>query len=144
MSTFFFGLIGILFVVDYTINNNIVSESVLLLGQLIALILTVMFLMAGVSKIMAINQMQKSFIFFNYPMWFLRLTGVLELIGSIILVIGFFETNFYVFGGFYLAGIMVGAIGSHVLRVADNRWMPALFLFSMSGYVFLINFLTFL
>ncbi|MBD1373064.1 DoxX family protein [Hazenella sp. IB182357] len=52
---------------------------------------------------------------FGLPVWFMYITGVLEIIGGIGLLAGLWKHKYGLWGAGLLAVIMVGAIGVHIL-----------------------------
>lgn len=76
--------------------------------------LTVMFLLAAGMKLTAVPFEVAGFAKFGYPLWFMYLVGVLQLIGAALL----WMRGFVGVGASLLTIVMVGAVGSH-LRADD-------------------------
>lgn len=75
---------------------------------------TAMFLLAAGIKLMAMPFEVAGFIRFGYPLWFMYLVGILQLVGAALL----WTRGFVGFGASLLAILTVGAVGSH-LRAGD-------------------------
>lgn len=85
------------------------------LSGLIALVM----LMAGGSKLQGTEEQIKNFAALGYPAWFLYVTGIIEVVGGILLVI----PKTAVFGVLLLGATMVGAVVS-LLKVGDVGHAP--------------------
>jgi putative oxidoreductase len=86
---------------------------------ILQIVLGLVFLMAGFSKVSGAKQLVESFEHLKLPQWFRTITGLLQLVGVAALIAGIWVTNAAVFGGAWIAIIMFGAIVSHV-RVKDS------------------------
>ena len=86
-----------------------------ILSGLIALVM----IMAGGSKLSGAEEQVKGFAAMGYPTWFLYLTGVIEVVGGILLLI----PRTAVFGVLLLGATMVGAVLS-VLKMGDVAHAP--------------------
>ncbi|GAA0242282.1 hypothetical protein GCM10009000_067410 [Halobacterium noricense] len=74
---------------------------------------------------------------FRYPQWFLVVTGGVEVIGGLGLLVGLvFAPILGVFGGLLIAVTMIGAILTHLVRVDDppSASVPAA-IFLVAGLV---------
>jgi len=91
-----------------------------ILSGLIALVM----LMAGVSKLRGAEEQVKGFAAMGYPTWFLYVTGVIEVVGAILL----FIPKTAVFGVLLLGATMVGAVIS-LLKMGDVGHAPIPFVF---------------
>jgi putative oxidoreductase len=85
---------------------------------ILQIVLGLLFLMAGFSKISGAKQQVESFENLKLPQWFRTLTGLLQLVGVVALIAGIWVTNAAILGGAWIAIIMFGAIVSHA-RVKD-------------------------
>lgn len=86
-------------------------------GQKIALwilsiLLTAMFLFAGVPKLMNLGQTKTMFVAYGYPGWFAILIGVSEALGAV----GLLVPRLAALAAAGLSIIMVGAFLTHVLH----------------------------
>jgi putative oxidoreductase len=75
--------------------------------------------MAGATKLPGAEDQIKNFAALGYPAWFLYVTGVIEIVGAILLII----PRTAVFGVLLLGATMVGATFS-LLRVGDVAHAP--------------------
>ena len=82
-------------------------------------VLGVMFIMAGGAKLMGEHSQVEHFAQWGYPMWFLYLTGMIEVMGGICLFIP--KVQFY--GVVVLSVTMVGAALTH-LRAGEMGAFP--------------------
>jgi len=83
------------------------------------IVLGVMFLMAGGAKLMGQHSQVQHFAQWGYPLWFLYLTGLIEVAGAICLFIP--KAQFY--GIVVLSITMVGAALTH-LRAGEMGAFP--------------------
>ena len=141
--TAIFAIVGVLILVDYSYFGSL-NDVFKLVSQILSVFLILVFVITGIIKIIGVKMEKDTFTYFVYPLWFMKFTGLTELLGSILLLGGFFNNIFFIIGGFYASAIMVGALFTHILRTNDNNWLAALVLFSLGGYVFLINLLLFI
>jgi putative oxidoreductase len=77
---------------------------------ILSVLLAVAFLGAGGSKLASHPMMIATFNGFGYPLWFMYVTGVIELTGAVLVL---FPRLAY-FGAALLTCVMVGAIVSHL------------------------------
>ena len=94
------------------------------------ILLALAFGAAGIAKLAGVAQMVQVFDAIGVGQWFRYLTGAVEIIGSVLLLIpamGFF-------GGILLAATMVGAIATHLLLIGGSP-VPAVVLGLLSGFV---------
>jgi uncharacterized membrane protein YphA (DoxX/SURF4 family) len=83
-----------------------------------------MFLMAGTMKLIGNPDMVQLFGVIGIGQWFRYLTGTIEVVGAILLLI----PGAAVFGAVPLAVTMVGAIIAHLFVVGGNPAMPIVLL----------------
>jgi putative oxidoreductase len=76
----------------------------------LSILLALAFLGAGFAKLTAQPMMVTEFQGFNYPLWFMTLTGVLEIIGAVSLLV----PRAALAGAGLLACVLVGALFSHL------------------------------
>jgi uncharacterized membrane protein YphA (DoxX/SURF4 family) len=69
-----------------------------------------LFFGSGVSKLAPSDTQVQSFVHWGYPMWFLYLTGFLEVVGGLSLALA--STRFV--GSLLLGCVMLGAIATHL------------------------------
>lgn len=100
------------------------------------------FLAAGGQKLAGSESLKKDFRRFGYPVWFMYLTGALEVMGAVGMFVGVFVPVLGALAGLLLLGVMTGAVASHI-RVGDpvKNVVPASVLGVLALAVSLIYFL---
>lgn len=94
------------------------------------LALAAVFVFAGASKLLAKHEMVQMFEQVGFGQWFRFLTGFLELIGGLAIVIP--NTAFW--AAIVLGTVMAGALATHALIIGGNPF-PAAGLLIASGLV---------
>jgi putative oxidoreductase len=89
-----------------------------------------MLLMAGIGKLRGTPEMVGAFQAIGIGQWFRILTGTLEVIGAVLIVI----PRFIGLGAALLAAVMVGAVATHLFVVGGSPLM-ALVLLAATGFV---------
>ncbi|OAB38227.1 hypothetical protein PMSD_07640 [Paenibacillus macquariensis subsp. defensor] len=90
-----------------------------------------MFLVAGTSKLLGSKQQVEIFKEINLPQWLRIVTGLVEVLGAIALVIGFFDDKFVAIGGLIIGSTMLGATGIHmIIKDAFKKVLPP-FIFAL-------------
>jgi putative oxidoreductase len=86
---------------------------------------------AGSGKLIGIDLSVKDFERYGYPEWFRFVTGGIETIGGLGLLVGLvFAPILAVLGGMLLIATMIGAVLTHRFRVDDPLWrsvVPAIY-----------------
>jgi putative oxidoreductase len=102
-------------------------------------ILVLMFLMAGIGKVTGSKMHVEGFKHWRLPQWFRIVTGIVELAGSALLIIGYWTPSLAIAGALLLAITGVGGILTHI-RVKDSFKDTAtiLFLTILSFVVFFL------
>ena len=98
-------------------------------------LLTFMFLMAGVTKLMGQEMHIENFARWGYPIWFMYLTGLIEVVSVILMWIP--KTRFY--GAVGLAVTMIGAFATHLLFAEFGGLPIVAVLFILAGLVAWFN-----
>ena len=96
----------------------------------VRILLALAFNAAGISKLAGVPQMVQVFDAIGVGQWFRYLTGAVEVVGAVLLVVpsaGFF-------GGLLLTLTMVGAVATHLVLIGGNP-LPALVLGALSAFV---------
>lgn len=93
-------------------------------------LLAVAFLSAGGAKIYGVPMMVENFEHIGFGQWFRYLTGALEVVGAIVILM----PSLAAFGGVLLSCIMVGAIATHLLLIGGSE-VPAIILLVLSATV---------
>ncbi len=81
-----------------------------IVGWILSGLLAAGFLLAGVPKLLSAPMVVQEFGLLGYPLWFMTLTGVLEVLGAILVLIP--RTAFA--GALLFVCIMLGALYSHL------------------------------
>ncbi|CAN7554390.1 DoxX family protein [Bosea sp. LjRoot9] len=97
-------------------------------------LLAAVFLAAGVAKLAGVPMMVENFEHLGLGQWFRYVTGTLEVIGAVVILLPAFAA----FGGVLLAAIMVGATLAHLFAIPGSR-IPAIVLFALSALVVLAH-----
>ncbi|HSR67246.1 MAG TPA: DoxX family protein [Acidobacteriota bacterium] len=79
---------------------------------------------AGFSKLSPSDEILENFEAFGYPPWFVTFTGILEVLGGLLLLIPALAS----YGGLIIAGVMAGAVYSHVASGIGSPALAAVFL----------------
>jgi uncharacterized membrane protein YphA (DoxX/SURF4 family) len=79
-------------------------------GWLLSLFLSYEFVLSGLAKLMAKPKMIASFHTFGYPLWFMYLTGCIELVCAVLVLI----PRTAVAAAAVLVCVMIGALFSHL------------------------------
>ena len=90
-----------------------------ILGWILQGLLAAMFLMAGFGKVTGSKMHREAFVHWRLPQWFRIVTGLVELIGSGLLIIGYWQKNFAIAGALILGVTAIGGLITH-LRVKDG------------------------
>ncbi|CAN7661344.1 DoxX family protein [Variovorax sp. LjRoot290] len=96
----------------------------------VRILLALAFGPAGLSKLAGVPQMVQVFDAIGFGQWFRYLTGAVEVVGAVLLLVP--ATGF--FGGLLLAATMVGAVATHVVLIGGNP-APAVVLGALAAFV---------
>jgi putative oxidoreductase len=109
---------------------SIVLQSLLLLA----------FLMAGMGKVAGSKMHVEGFNQWRLPQWFRVVTGIVELVGAVALIIGFWEHSWAAAGALLLGVTAIGGVLTHI-RVKDSfkQMFPIVLLGILSFVVFFIR-----
>ena len=113
------------------------ETAILAIGGLVG----VMMVISGGVKIAGTEFHRTQFEQFGYPQWFIAVSGIVELIGGVGVLVGLvFAPLLAVLGGFLIIATMIGAILSHLVRVDDplSASVPAA-VFLVAGLVVTIS-----
>jgi uncharacterized membrane protein len=83
-------------------------------------ILAVFIFLGGVIKVLRVPFQVEHWVHYQYPLWFMSVTGVLELIGAIGLIGGIWNRYLAVGSSILLIILMLGAIHAHVIRAEQS------------------------
>ena len=96
----------------------------------VRILLALAFGAAGLAKLAGVPQMVQVFDAIGFGQWFRYLTGVVEIVGAVLLLVpaaGFF-------GGLLLAATMVCAVATHLVLIGGNP-SPAVVLGALAAFV---------
>jgi putative oxidoreductase len=98
------------------------------------------FLMAGVGKIFGSQMHVDGFKHWRLPQWFRIVTGLVELVGAVSLIIGFWEPSWIAAGALLLGVTCIGGVLTHI-RVKDSfkQTFPIILLGILSFILFFIT-----
>jgi uncharacterized membrane protein YphA (DoxX/SURF4 family) len=111
-----------------------------ILSMVLQGLLALMFLMAGLGKITGSKMHVEGFIHWRLPQWFRVVTGFVEFVGAVALIIGFWEPSWVAAGALLLGVASIGGILTHI-RVKDSfkQTFPIVLLGIISFIVFFIR-----
>lgn len=78
-----------------------------------------MFLIAGFGKVIGSKMHREGFDHYQLPQWCRVITGVVELIGVVFLIVGFWQYNFLIAGALLFGVVGIGGTITHI-RVKDG------------------------
>ena len=90
-----------------------------ILTSIIQGLLAALFLMAGAGKTVGLQMHKENFDKWRLPQWFRVVTGIVELVGAVLLIIGFWSISSGIAGALLLGVTAIGGILTHV-RVKDS------------------------
>ncbi len=96
----------------------------------IRILLALAFGAAGATKLAGMPQMVQLFEAVGFGQWFRYLTGAVEVVGAILLLVP--STGF--FGGLLMAVTMAGGVGTHLFLIGGNP-VPAIVLALLSAFI---------
>lgn len=100
------------------------------------LVLGLVFVGAGASKIAGAKSQVDLWEELGLPQWFRPVVGIIEIVGALTIVAGVAVHRLSGFAGVWLAAVMVGAVGTHlVTHHAGRKALPASVLLCASALV---------
>ena len=90
------------------------------------------FIIAGLAKIAGQQEMLDQFDRFGYPIWFMYLVGLVEIVGGVGLIV----PRTTQLAALLLAPLMLGATATHLIHDPLVSGLPAITLFLLLAYVF--------
>jgi putative oxidoreductase len=96
----------------------------------VRILLALAFGAAGIAKLAGVPQMVQIFDAIGFGQWFRYVTGAVEVLGAILLLVP--ATGF--FGGLLLAVTMLGGVATHLVLIGGSP-VPALVLGLLSAFV---------
>lgn len=112
-----------------------------ILAVIIQILLGLVFLMAGSMKVFGSKMQVESFKHLRLPQWFRVVTGLMQYIGVIALIVGIWEPSWAAWAGIWFGIMMLCAILFHV-RVKDSvaNSLPAFVLMVLAIAVTVIQY----
>lgn len=86
---------------------------------LLQVFLALAFLMAGVGKLLGLKMHVDGFRKWRLPQWFRMFTGLVETIASALLIVGFWNESFILYGAIMLVFVGIGGVLTHI-RIKDS------------------------
>lgn len=80
--------------------------------KVVTYVLALIFLLSGGAKLAGLEFELRAFERWGYPLWFMYMTGVLEVAGGIAILI----PRISALASACLAALMIGAVGTHILN----------------------------
>ncbi|TQV76746.1 DoxX family protein [Aliikangiella marina] len=99
--------------------------------KIVTYVLALIFILSGGAKVAGLEFEIVAFERWGYPLWFMYLTGVAEVIGGIALATNILRQ----FAAPALAALMVGAISTHIMHQEFGMLVVASIIFAMSVYL---------
>lgn len=91
-------------------------------------ILVIMFLLAGFGKVTGSKAHMEAFQHLRLPHWFRVVTGIVELVGAALLIVGYWSSIYAMAGALIFAFTGVGGTLAHI-RVKDSFKDTAMIMF---------------
>ncbi|MFJ8262880.1 DoxX family protein [Rummeliibacillus sp. NPDC094406] len=113
-----------------------------ILAYVFQAILILMFAMAGIGKVVGSEMHVEGFEHWRLPQWFRVLTGIVEIVGAALLLIGYWAPSYAMAGALVLGITGIGGIVTHI-RAKDTfkETLTILILAILSFIVFFIYYL---
>jgi putative oxidoreductase len=84
-----------------------------ILSSILSILLIIIFGFTGIAKITGVQKFKDNFTHLHLPQWFRLVTGILEVIAIICLIIGFWQKSFLLIGSLLLVCIGIGGAIAH-------------------------------
>lgn len=85
--------------------------------NILQIILAAFIGLGGIIKVMRLKFQVEHWNEYQYPMWFMTVTGIMEIIAAIAIIIGFWNRYFAIIGSSVVMVFMLGAIYTHIFKV---------------------------
>ncbi|WP_154835970.1 DoxX family protein [Staphylococcus pasteuri] len=106
--------------------------------NIIQLILGVSFTVLSLANLSGNRNSKEKFKKLNMPIWFMYLTGTIQIIGGITMLVGIWHALVGAFSGFWIAMLMAGAV---TVRMKSGERIKDVYLPLMIGFLALLVFL---
>ncbi|RFU69298.1 DoxX family protein [Bacillus sp. V59.32b] len=105
-------------------------------------ILVLLFLMAGYGKLSGSEMHVEGFKKWGYPQWFRIVTGIVELVGAVLLIVGYWAEASAITGALILGITGIGGILTHI-KVKDSfKDTAMILLLTILAFVVFFQYLT--
>jgi len=91
-----------------------------MLAHVLQGILAVFLLIGGFIKILRVPFQVEHWQHYQYPLWFMSVTGALEIIGAIAMIAGLWNRHLAVGSAILFVILMLGAIHAHLFRAEQS------------------------
>lgn len=85
--------------------------------KILQIILALFIGIGGIIKVLRIDFQVKHWQEYQYPMWFLTVTGVMEIVAAIAIFTGLWNHLLAIIGSVIVIVFMLGAIYTHIIKV---------------------------
>lgn len=117
------------------------ENKVTILTWILQGLLIVMFLMAGVGKTVGLQMHKESFDKWRFPQWFRVVTGLVEVAGAVLLIIGFWNTTSGIAGALLLGLTAIGGVLTHIRAKDSIKETFAIILLGIIAFILLFLFM---
>ena len=90
-------------------------------------LLALMFIMAAFGKVIGSKMHIENFNKWGYPQWFRYVTGIVELVGAVLLIVGYWNGTAALIGAAIFVAVGIGGVITHI-RVKDTMKDTAMIL----------------
>ena len=112
-----------------------------IISIVLTILLAIIFGFTGIAKVLGIQKFKDNFTHLHLPQWFRFITGVLEVLAVICLIIGFWQTSFLLMGSLLLVCIGIGGAISHARLKHPTKDVLIIFgLAVLAVCIFIINY----
>lgn len=107
---------------------------------ILEIVLSLVFLMAGSTKVFGVKMQVDSFKSLKLPQWFRVVTGLVQYVGVAALIIGLWEPSYAAWAGVWLGFTMLCAVAAHIrAKHTIGMSVPAIVLMLLSIAVILLH-----
>lgn len=96
-----------------------------MLAPILQVVLAVFLLIGGFIKVLRVPFQVEHWQHYHYPLWFMSVTGALEILGAIAMIAGLWNRYLAIGSAILFVILMLGAIHAHLFR-ADQSFAMAI------------------
>jgi putative oxidoreductase len=111
--------------------NTELSKGMKITAWVLSALLTLSFLLAGGGKLAAVEDNVATFAHFGYPLWFMYVTGAIE----VLCAAGLWIPRLRGLSALGLVVTMLGAVATHLIHDGVSAAIPAIVMLALSGAV---------